>query len=319
MPALTFLATFDREKKGDLVQERSKGLLMASTTALSWAALAIGLKLALSYSSPGTIVWFRMLVAFIGLTSIYLLRSPKQLRILWHPPILGIFAGVCLAANYFGYMKGVELTSASNTQIMIQTGPLTLILIGIFYFKEIPTRQQTIGFLVAATGFFFFYWDQILAAAENSEQFILGDLWIAMAALTWALFATFQKILSPNWTPQQINILIYTIATLALLPLSDTSEMATWSWPVWLLMLALGLNTIIAYGALGEALKRIPASQVSLIISLNPLLTLLLMAGLAFAEVTWIAPEPIDWRGYLGALLVVSGVALAVSRKRKTT
>jgi drug/metabolite transporter (DMT)-like permease len=51
-----------------------------------------------------------------------------------------------------------------------------------------------------------------------------------------------------------------------------------------------------------------------MIIAVNPLLTIFLMTILAQMEVEWFASEQIHWRGYLGALLVVTGVILTVSR-----
>ena len=69
--------------------------------------------------------------------------------------------------------------------------------------------------------------------------------------------------------------------------------------------------------ALVEAMRLIPASKVSLIITCNPLLTILMMDLMAVYGLDFITPEPLEWRGYLGALLVVAGVVTAVSLKSK--
>ena len=72
---------------------------------------------------------------------------------------------------------------------------------------------------------------------------------------------------------------------------------------------------MLAYGGLSLALKHLPATQVSPIISLNPLFTLLFLFLLE--KTTWspLAPDPIQTLGYLGALLAVVGVILVVSQK----
>lgn len=139
------------------MSERSIGLLCATTTALCWAVLAIGLKYALQFADSGTIVWFRMIVASLLLVTYYLIKKPDHLKILKQLPMLGVVAGLCLSANYYGYMKGVELTSPSNAQIMIQMAPMSLILIGIFYFRERPSPLQGLGFGLAALGFSLFF------------------------------------------------------------------------------------------------------------------------------------------------------------------
>lgn len=287
---------------------------MAITTALSWSILAIGLKYALNFATTGTIVWFRMAVAFLILLIFFSLQQRKSLQIFKAPPLLGVVAGLALSVNYWGYMKGIELTSASNAQVMIQIAPMSLVLIGIFYFKETPKPLQALGFLLACFGFSCFYWDQLQVSLNNRSDFLNGNLWILLAAMTWVVFASLQKVLISKWSPQQLNILIYALSTLALLPLANLAEVFSWSWPEWLLMIALGVNTLIAYGALGEALKRIPASHVSIVISANPLVTLAIMAYLTFLEVQWIGPEYVHWQGYLGALLVVTGVILTLRK-----
>ncbi len=296
------------------MNQRKTGLLMATVTALSWAVLAIGLKLALKYFSSGTIVWIRLALAALILLIYFSWRRPSWLKILAHPPWMGITSGILIAANYYGFMKGIELTSASNAQIMIQFAPMSFAVLSILLFNEIPTLVQLIGMGVAVMGFGFFYWDQILAAAQNLATFQEGNLWILMAALTWAVFAVLQKILLRKYAPQQFNVLIYVVSTIVLLPTADLTELAGINLWQFILILLLAINTVVAYGALSEALARIPGSHVSMIIAVNPLLTIFIMTLLTQMEVEWIEGEPIHWRGYLGALLVVTGVILTVAR-----
>ena len=292
--------------------ERQLGLLMAIITALCWAVLAIALKYSSFFANTGNIVWLRMTTAFLVLFFLFYWKKREYLKILRRPPLLAILAGLALAINYFGFMKGVELTTAGNTQIMIQSAPMMLILVGVFYFKETLRGRQLVGVLLASAGFAFFYWDQIILSFVDKEKYFTGNLWIYLAAITWVLFASFQKMLSKKISPQEVNLIIYFVAAIGLFPLSQIQGLASLSLFQWSFLIALGLNTIVAYGALGEALKRIPASHVSLIIALNPLLTLCLLKAMELLNIQWIPPEPVSWRGYFGALLVFSGVAITV-------
>lgn len=293
------------------------GYLFAALTAFCWALLAVALKYTVQYVSSGTIVWFRMFVAFTGLFIIFAIHSPKQITSTLKIPPLAYIAGLFLSANYFGYMKGVELTTASNTQIVIQTGPLLLVFIGIFYFKERIKPYQILGLFTALTGYALFYWDQLLVSFANIDQYLVGNSWIFMAAITWAIYASIQKIVSIKWSPQQINLCIYFTSTLALLPLADFEEFKNLTPGLWVMMVCLGLNTLIAYGSLAEALKRIPSYQLSPIITLNPLLTLFIVDILTQFEVSWYTPEPLKWRGYIGAFFVITGVILTVTKFKK--
>jgi drug/metabolite transporter (DMT)-like permease len=295
--------------------QRTIGLLMAVTTALSWAVLAIALKAALLTYSSGTIVWVRMFVAALLMVAFFAFTRRHWLSILIKPGWQSVLCALLLAVNYYGYMKGVELTSASNAQILIQLAPLSFALSSIYLYREIPTRVQWLGMTVALAGFGFFFWDQILNSMDNLSRFQAGNLWILLAAGTWVVFALMQKSLLKVYAPQQLNMLVYLVSAIALAPTANFRDLANTTWPSALLMAFLAINTIIAYGALSEALMRIPAAHVSMIIAVNPLLTIFLMTMLTQMEVEWIHGEQIHWRGYLGALLVVTGVILTVRRR----
>ncbi|NJL25910.1 MAG: DMT family transporter, partial [Calothrix sp. SM1_5_4] len=197
--------------------------------------------------------------------------------------------------------------------IMIQFAPLGFAFLSIFIFRELPGVLQITGLLTACLGFGFFYWDQILISLNDADRFNAGNLWLLFAAATWIVFALAQKALLAKVRAQEFNLLMYGVSSLLLLPLADMTEFARPDFVGAGLILFLALNTLVAYGALSEALLRAPAAQVSVIIALNPLLTLLIMTVLTRMEVEWIAAEPIHWRGFVGALLVVIGVILTVT------
>lgn len=299
----------------------SIGIFYSVLTGVCWAILAIGLKYALHFTSSGTIVWVRMMFAFVMLLVFFLFRHPEKIKpVFRHPPIRLIIAGLLLAFNYFSYMYGLSLTSASNAQIMIQIGPLSLLFIGVFYFKESLRLVQWLGIALAGVGFVFFNWDQILVALDKSDTYILGNIWIFFGALTWALFAALQKVqFQRGWTPQMVNLFVYALCCVALFPLANLAELEPLNLWQWFILFLLGLNTLIAYGAFAEALHLIPASYVSLIVAVNPLLTIFLVGLIETLGWTFISPEPIYWRGHLGAFLVVLGVGIAVSLRARRT
>ncbi len=296
---------------------RKLGLSMALLTAFLWAVLAIKLKLALKYIDSYSIVWFRLTFAFVFLLIVKVIKAPREISILKSPPWTGIIASIALGINYLFYMKGVELTSASNAQILIQLAPIGLILVGVFIFREWPSKIQILGFCLALLGFALFYKDQ-LDTTISSEQsnFHEGNLWLIAGAAGWTLFAALQKPLLKRYEPQQLNLLLYGLASLILIPFSHWSSFLSLPPIAWGLLLALGLNTVVAYGALPIAFQNLPTSQVSVIIAANPLVTIFIMALLSACEVSWIAPEHIGGLGYSAAGLVVIGVVLALQSKK---
>jgi drug/metabolite transporter (DMT)-like permease len=297
------------------MSNHSKGLMMISITAVLWGILAIVLKYALQRFSGNTIIWFRFTFSFVFLAGYYLVHRPQFFEILIKPPILGILAGLAMAGNYLGFTSGVALTSPSNAQILIQISPLLVAVVGVVYFKEHLTLLQKSGFGIAVAGFLLFYWDQLHHLVISSQQYSRGNVWIIFAAITWACFAVSQKLLVRIWTPQQTNLLIYLVAAMVFSPLATFHEFKGLALSDWLTLIFLGANTLIAYGTLGEALKLLPANQVSAIIVLNPLITLIVVGALSDQQLPWLSSESTTAIGYAGALLLLAGVGLVVKKE----
>ena len=81
----------------------------------------------------------------------------------------------------------------------------------------------------------------------------------------------------------------------------------------------MGANTLVAYGALSLALKYVEANKISLIITMNPILTLALLEVLLWLDVGWFEIRPVGGLAYLGAALVMIGAVLAISRGIRLT
>lgn len=295
---------------------KSKGLMFISITILCWGTLSIAIKSVSAQVSPLNIAWFRFAFAAVCLAGYHAARNPQLLKIFIKPPFLVIIAGLCLGGNYLGFTMGVALTSPSITQIIIQIGPLALALSGIFLFKEKLNRWQAIGFIIALTGFSLFYKDQ-LTQFLNTNDLNTGVAWTIFGALTWTCYAIIQKKMILKFPPSQLNLLIFGVPALAFLPVTNMSEFIALGLEEWLLLIFLGFNTIIAYGCLGEAFKYLPANNISILITLNPLLTLLIVDIIHALELNWIPHSPMSSLGYIGASLVITGAIMIVGMQRK--
>jgi RarD protein len=294
-------------------RERKIGLAMASGTALLWGFLAIAMKVAAGEVPANTIVWFRFTFAFLFLVPLVALKDVGRLKIIAKPPVLGLLAAVALGLNYIGYVGGLERTSASNAQVLIQLAPLLLAVAGVVVFKERMGRVQQLGVLLAVIGFVVFGYDQYEASGMVREHLMLGNLILVGGAIAWTTYAVFQKILlGRGYAPQDLNLLLYGLPALVLWPLADFGVLANMSSGMWLLMSFLGANTLIAYGALGEAFKRLPAYQVGMIVTLNPLITLGAIEVLGAMEVEWAPQDHVGMLGYFAALLVVTGIGVVL-------
>ncbi len=297
------------------MEDNKKGIFFAILTAVMWGILAIALKVAVDIVDPATIVWLRFLIAFSCLLVYQLYRSPSELKLLAKPPFILILAAVSLAWNYMGFMLGVKYAGPSNTQIIIQLGPVALVLAGIIFFKEKITRQQIIGFALASLGMIIFYQHQLTELAGMEKEFSLGVLLTITGALAWTIYAVFQKKLVMRFPATILNLFIFGLATIIYWPFIHLDSVANLHWGYWILLVFLGLNTLISYGSLNLALRHTSTSTVSIILILNPVITLGFMALFTSMKVSWIEGEKFTWLSIAGAMIVLAGAILVVRRK----
>jgi len=296
--------------------KRIYGILYAGTAALVWGFLAIFIKISLNDVSLAVVVWFRFSVAFGILFTYFIVKDRPKLVIFRKPPLLLILAALSLTFNYLGFAKGIQLTTPSNAQIFIQLGPMLLAVVGILVYKERLSLRQVSGFIFAGAGLTFFFRDQLTNLLGSEDIYINGVIWVIIAAIAWAVYASLQKKLVETFHAQQLNLIIFGLPMVMLIPFVDFSVFQAFTPGLWILLICLGIITIIAYGCLAEAFKYIEANKISVIVAVNPIITFVTMAILGSLEVDWIDGEVTTMYGIFGALLVIFGAILVVLPKK---
>lgn len=317
MPQKLYLILQDISTK--YMTNKAKGIVFASIAAFMWAFLAIALKVMVVDIEPSTIVWARFTIAFTILSVFYLLKRPSALKIIARPPLKSVIAGAALGLNYVAFVYGIKNTTPNIAQILVQTGPLFFTIAGILIFKERFSRTQIIGLGVAVTGFYIFYKYQLDSFNEDHEVFDLGVFSVIFAGLVWSVYASLQKILVRKIDAQELNLIIYGVPMLGFLPLVNWKSFDGLGTGGCILLIYLGLNTLLAYGSISAAIKYLEASMVSIIITLNPVITFGLTAMLNVFNISWATKENFNVFIIIGAVLVLAGaiVTIAPSKKKK--
>ncbi len=287
-----------------------RGILLSAVTALLWGILPIILKISLQGFTSGTIAWFRFSLAFVILGIFLSFKGHRPLNILKTPPWMGIFGGLCLAANYYWVTLAVDMSGPSNMAVLIQTASVFLVITGVLVFHERLLPRQVLGMFIAAAGLILFFFDQQSRVSNNS--YVYADFLIQLAALVWVGYMISQKFLSRSYGAQPLNFLVYAVATLVLAGTVEWREFASAGFNPWLALVFCGINTLLAYGALAEAVKYLPLAIISVIISLNPLITLLGMKILPEMGFANLQPDLVGMMGYWGGAIAVAGVILVV-------
>lgn len=296
------------------------GLSLALTTVFLWGILPIALKVILQSADVYTVTWFRFLVSF-GLLTIYLGAKgglPSWQK--WRSARLDLLtvAILSLAANYLFFLKGLDETSPSNAQVIIQLAPVLLGLGGLFIFRERYTLRQWMGLGVLALGMTLFFRDQLQLLTTASMPYLMGSFWLVLAALTWMFYALAQKQLLQQLSSATIMWSIYGGSTLLFTPTASPAVLLTLTPLQWGMLIFSAFNTALAYGAFAEALDHWEASRVSAVLSLTPIITVAAVFTVSAVFPSLLSPDRITWLGLMGAILVVSGSAsVALGQRAK--
>ena len=247
------------------------GFTMSLTTAVLWGFLPIALKVVLTGMDVYTITWWRFAISMLGLGAFLAWRGQlPRLRGAGQGAwmVLGI-ALVTLLANYVLYLIALDHTTPSVAQVVIQLAPLLLLLGGVFVFHERFAPRQWLGFVVLGIGLLLFFNRRLPELAQPTEGLGLGVTLMIIAAIAWAIYGLAQKRLLTVFTSRQVLWMLYIGATIALLPAA--APMAVLGLDgLQLSMLAFCCaNTLVAYGAFGEALHYWDVSRVSAVLAIS--------------------------------------------------
>ncbi|WP_313047756.1 DMT family transporter [Pseudomonas soli] len=289
-----------------------QGLLLALLTAFLWGILPIKLKQVLQVMDPVTVTWYRLSVSggllFAWLAANRRLPSFSGLGVKGKGLVAVAVAG--LVGNYVLYLVGLNLLSPGTAQLVVQLGPVLLLVASVFVFKERFSLGQGLGLLVLLLGFALFFNQRLEELLTSLGTYTIGVLTIILATSIWVFYALSQKQLLTVWNSQQVMMVIYVCCALLLTPWVYPLEALQLSPLQGWLLLACCLNTLVAYGAFAEALAHWEASRVSATLALTPLVTFVAVALAAWLWPDYVHAEQINGLGFVGAVTVVLGSAL---------
>ncbi|MFP1923577.1 DMT family transporter [Lonsdalea quercina] len=291
-------------------QNAGLGLSLALTTAVCWGALPIAMKQVLSVMDPYTIVWYRFLMASFGLfILLYFRGTMPRLRLLrrrrWW--ILLLVATCGLLGNFVLFSSSLKYLSPTASQVIGQLSPVGMMFASVLILKEKMRVTQVIGAITLLSGLLMFFNTSLIEIFTRLSDYTLGVLLGVAAATVWVTYGVAQKVLLRRLSSQQLLFLLYVLCVIFITPIANPGVVLQLnSWQLVCLVFC-GVNTVVGYGALAEAMARWQAAQVSAIITLTPLFTLMFSDLLALGWPLVFTPLSLNFIGYIGAFVVVAG------------
>jgi drug/metabolite transporter (DMT)-like permease len=222
-----------------------------------------------------------------------------------------------LTGNYVLYSIGLRYTAPAVTQIVMQIAPLLLLVFGMFVFHERFSRLQWLGFVVLVVGLAIFFNRRLPELLNPAAGWSFGILLLVFSSISWAIYGVSQKQLLRHLDSAQILFLVYTGATLILLPTTTLGTLFHIHRATFLALLFGIVNTVVAYGAFGMALEVWEVSRVSSVAASAPLFTVVGSMLGARAALSWVTPETLNVLSLAGAFFVVAGSMVSALGSRR--
>lgn len=285
------------------------GLGLSLVTAILWGLIPIALTVVLKKIDPYTINWFQFTIAFIlsGSYLVYQQKLPEVSKLrsgagyLWAIAILG------LMGNYLFFVMGLQATSPSHAEVLIQLSGVFFSLGAMVIFKERYTRTQWLGLGIIVCGFIGFFSEQLKVLFADADRYIGGSIMLVLAGLTWAVYALAQKQLLAKIDSAQIMWVIYGVCGLLFGLSANFASLIQLNSIEWIMLIFCGLNTVVAYGCFAESLQHWEVSKVSATIALAPVFTIGSMSLIAWLSPGLVTPERLTPIGLIGAILIIVG------------
>ncbi|GJH42778.1 DMT family transporter [Pasteurella canis] len=298
-------------------QQPLMGFLFALITVMAWGSLPIALQRVVAVMTPETIVWYRFLVAALGLFIILGLTNklPKISQFLPRYRLLAIIGVIGLAGNFVLFNTSLKYIEPSMAQIFAQLSSFTMMIFGVFFFKEKLRLNQKIGLILLVIGLILFFNDRF-GLFFSVNAYSTGIFLAASAALIWSIYGIAQKLMLREFNSQQILFVIYLGCMFVFTPFAEVNQISALDGWTLFCFIYCCLNTLVGYGAYAEALNRWDVSKVSVVITLMPLFTILFSYLLYFFYPQSFTKPDLNSISYIGAFVVVLGaITSAIGHK----
>jgi drug/metabolite transporter (DMT)-like permease len=281
-----------------------------------WSGNYIAGKIALREFSPLFLAGLRIGLAGVIMLPLYVWERvtkrperPPQAGSLPHVVQLLLLGLLGVTLNQFFFIVGLSRTSVAHAAILIGLTPIQVLIIARLRGQERITARKAGGMAIALAGVAVLKaFEPASATGAGVGATWLGDFFIVLTGLCFALFTVFGKEVTQQYSTITMNTYAYVGGAIALLPLTlweaARQPLAHISAGAWLAAIYMALcPSVIAYLIYYHALAHMTASRVSAFSYLQPVFASIM--GVAILDEHLGAPV------IAGGAVILAGVYLA--------
>jgi len=286
----------------------SASVAMLLLIVIIWAGSFIFIKLGLNEVPPITLALVRFAVAFPVLAVASAIKKNK-LRVAWRkhfwPFTVLALTGVTLL--YIFQFYALKFTTAAAGAIIINITVIFIALLSAFFLHETLNKRKAFGVLLAFFGVLTVIFNESFGGFGLGSLELLGGILMIVSAFFWAIYSILSKKILSVYSPLTINMVVFGLGTLYLVPFSLIESplevlrhvsLIGWSSILYLAV----LSSAVAYFLWSKVLTRIETTKAGVFLYGIPVFTMIL-------SYTFLG-ENISYVGIIGLILVISGVYL---------
>jgi drug/metabolite transporter (DMT)-like permease len=293
------------------MSNRTLGTIYGILAASIWGGMYVVSDVVLERIPPFTLLTMRLLLGLLVLGVLLYRQKPslpewKTLREILAVGVVGF--GVSVGAQFVG----TDLSTAVNGALITSASPAFILLFAVMILSEKLTRVHLLAIGLATLGVVIII-DP--AQADFSSDTFLGNIALAVAAITWGLYSVLVRRVSARTETLIVTFFAF-IGGLALtLPAAalELSSETIGEINGWVILGILYLGVISTAGAMwfwNRAFALVEAGTASLFFFAQPLVG----AGLGIL----LLDQDLTWNLLIGAGLIVAGV-LITTRQSSTS
>lgn len=272
-----------------------------------WASSFVLVKTALTELGPMTVTGLRYFLGFLALVPLMMRNGLRvSLRKLSRGTWIRLaLIGICGYPIGNGAMNwGLQFLSATTGALMLGLTPLLVLVLGIVWLREIPTRAQVIGLTIAMIGTALFF----------STGLALGAWWavavVSIGLIGFAFFGILGRAIARDQQADTLSLTALPLAiggALLLMIAVPTEGLPHFSASALFIVLWLAaVNTAFAYLIYNHSLQVMTALEMNMLNNLAPLIT----AGMAWLFLG----EKLEPIQAIGIIVALGGIFLAQRR-----
>lgn len=271
-------------------------------------------KLAYQYGiDPVSLLLLRMTFSlpFYILTAVFLGKNKgvkittKEYFVLFLFGFLGYYL-----ASYFDFV-GLKFIKASLERLILFMYPTLVVFISFLFLKKKIERHQLLSIGVSYVGIFILFYSEL--SFDKADSVLTGSFFVFLGALTYAFYLVGSGWLIPKFGAARFTsyaMIVSCVCVLIHYSFSFDYTILTFPTPVyWIGLLMAVFATVIPTYLISFSIKRIGASNFSILGGLGPVSTV----GLAYLFLD----EQLTLIQFLGAIIVIGGVMLSEVAKGK--